>query len=89
MNNMYGSPAGPADGPGAAGLPDTNAQYSPPPDRKKRMLRWGTAITLAGFLAGGGIALALSGGLQPGRGDVSGSGGVRGLRGPARPRARR
>ena len=26
------------------------------------MLRWGTAITLAGFLAGGGIALAVSGG---------------------------
>ena len=29
------------------------------------MLRWGTAITLAGFLAGGGIALALSGGSSP------------------------
>ena len=83
---------GPADGPGAAGLPDTNAQYSPPRDRKKRMLRWGTAITLAGFLAGGGIALALSGWLQPGRGDVSGVRGFRalpGLLGPARPRARR
>jgi hypothetical protein len=69
MNNLYGSPVGPADGPGAAGLPDTNAQYSlphsPPRDRKKRMLRWGTAITLAGFLAGGGIALALSGGSGP------------------------
>ena len=69
MNNMYGSPAGPADGPGAAGQPDINAQYPPPHsaprDRKKRMLRWGTAITLAGFLAGGGIALALSGGSSP------------------------
>jgi len=65
MNNMYGSPAGPADGPGPAGLPDTNAQYSPPRDCKKRMLRWGTAITLAGFLAGGGIALALTGGSSP------------------------
>jgi hypothetical protein len=29
------------------------------------MLRWGTGITLAGFLAGGGIALAVSGGSQP------------------------
>ena len=68
MNNMYGSPPGPADGPGATGLPDTNAQYSPPPpprDRKKRLIRWGTAVTLAGFLAGGGIALALSGGSSP------------------------
>ncbi|HLM89286.1 MAG TPA: hypothetical protein VK284_09695 [Streptosporangiaceae bacterium] len=65
MNNMYGSPAGPADGPGAAGLTDINAQCSPPRDRQKRMLRWGAAITLAGFLAGGGIALALSGGSSP------------------------
>jgi hypothetical protein len=29
------------------------------------MLRWGTGITLAGFLAGGGIALAVSGGSNP------------------------
>jgi hypothetical protein len=29
------------------------------------MLRWGAGITLAGFLAGGGIALALSGGSTP------------------------
>jgi hypothetical protein len=29
------------------------------------MLRWGTGVTLAGFLAGGGIALALSGGSTP------------------------
>ena len=29
------------------------------------MLRWGTGITLAGFLAGAGIALALSGGSSP------------------------
>jgi hypothetical protein len=29
------------------------------------MLRWGTGITLAGFLAGGGIALAVTGGSQP------------------------
>jgi hypothetical protein len=65
MNNIYDSPAGPADGPGSASLPDTGTQYLPRPDRKKRTLRWGTAITLAGFLAGGGIALALSGGSSP------------------------
>jgi hypothetical protein len=80
MNNMYGSPAGPADGPGPAGWPDSYEQYSPAPDRnapdrnapdrnapdrKRRMLRWGTGVTLAGFLAGGGIALALTGGSNP------------------------
>ena len=81
MNNMYGSPAGPADGPGAAGLPDTNAQYPPPRDRKKRMLRWGTAITLAGFLAGGGIALAVSGGSSPAAA-TSPASGVSGVSGP-------
>jgi hypothetical protein len=30
------------------------------------MLRWGTGVTLAGFLAGGGIALALTSGSNPG-----------------------
>ena len=29
------------------------------------MLRWGTGVTLAGFLAGGGIALAVTGGSNP------------------------
>jgi hypothetical protein len=29
------------------------------------MIRWGTGVTLAGFLAGGGIALAVSGGSNP------------------------
>ena len=86
MNNSYGSPVGPADGPGAAGLPDTNAQYSfphsPPRDRKKRMLRWGTAITLAGFLAGGGIALALSGGSSPAAA-TSPASGASGVSGPS------
>ena len=62
---MYGTPAGPADGPGPEGLPDPVAQYPPAPDRKRRMLRWGTGITLAGFLAGGGIALAVTGGSNP------------------------
>src|SRR5271170_5467374 len=65
MNNMYGTPAGPSGGPGPAGRPDPHSQYSPARDRKKRMLRWGTGITLAGFLAGGGIALAVTGGSQP------------------------
>ena len=62
MSNIYGSPAGPAGGPGPAGRPDPYAPYSPAPGRRKRLIRWGVGITLAGFLAGGGIALALSGG---------------------------
>src|SRR5580704_6105378 len=69
MNNMYGTPAGPrsfpAGGPGPEGLPDAGPQYPPAPGRKKRMLRWGAGITLAGFLAGGGIALAVAGGSNP------------------------
>ena len=65
MSNMYGPPAGAAGGPGPAGLPGPYAQYSPTRDRKKRMLRWGTGITLAGFLAGGGIALAVTSGSSP------------------------
>jgi hypothetical protein len=70
MTNMYGTPAGPSGGPGPEGLPDPYPQYppaqhSPAPGRKKRMLRWGTGITLAGFLAGGGIALAVTGGSNP------------------------
>ena len=70
MTNMYGTPAGPPGGPGPEGLPDPYPQYppaqhSPAPGRKKRMLRWGTGITLAGFLAGGGIALAVTGGSNP------------------------
>jgi hypothetical protein len=70
MNNMYGTPAGPSGGPGPEGLPDPPAQYPPAqyppaPGRRKRVLRWGTGITLAGFLAGGGIALAVTGGSNP------------------------
>jgi hypothetical protein len=69
MNNMYGTPAGsrsfPADGPGPEGRPDPHAQYPSAPDRRKRVLRWGTGITLAGFLAGGGIALAVTGTSNP------------------------
>ena len=52
------------------------------------MLRWGTAITLAGFLAGGGIALALTGGSSPAAATspasgVSGSSGPSGVSGPS------
>jgi len=65
MNSMYGTPAGPSQGPAPAGQSDPYAQYSPTPPRKGRMLRWGAGITLAGFLAGGGIALAVSGGSSP------------------------
>ena len=65
MNNMHSTPAEPAGDPGSAGLTDPYPQYSPGPGRKKRLLRWGTGITLAGFLAGGGIALAVTGGSNP------------------------
>ena len=51
-----------------------DAPYSPAPDRKKRMLRWGTGITLAGFLAGGGIALAVTGGSNPAAASLHGFG---------------
>jgi hypothetical protein len=62
MNNLYDSPvgAGPAGGPSPADTPDPAAG-----SRKKRILRWGAGITLAGFLAGGGIAFALSGSGTP------------------------
>jgi hypothetical protein len=62
MNNLYDSPvgAGPAGGPYPAGTPGPSAG-----SRKKRILRWGAGITLAGFLAGGGIAFALSGSGTP------------------------
>jgi hypothetical protein len=84
MTNMYGSPAGPADGPGPAGLPDPYAQYSPRRDRKRRMLRWGIGVTLAGFLAGGGIALAVSGGSNPaGVSGLSGTSGASQAQGAA------
>jgi len=62
MNNLYDSPvgAGPAGGPSPSGTPDPSARR-----RSKRFLRWGAGITLAGFLAGGGIAFALSGSGTP------------------------
>ena len=55
MNTMYGTPAGGYGSP-PADPPSTRS-------RKKRLFRWGAGITVAGFLAGGGIALAaVSGG---------------------------
>ena len=54
MNNMYGTPAG-ASGTDPVGTPSPSGR-----SRKQRMLRWGVGVTLAGFLAGGGIAWALS-----------------------------
>ena len=49
------------------------------------MLRWGTGITLAGFLAGGGIALAVTGGSNPAAAGspTAGSSGASGLSGAA------
>ncbi len=57
MDNMYDTPVGAGLTGGAypAGTPDPPAGA-----RKKRLLRWGVGITMAGFLAGGGITLALS-----------------------------
>ncbi len=54
MNNMYGTPAG-ASGTDPVGTPGPDRRC-----RKQRMLRWGVGVTLAGFLAGGGIAWAVS-----------------------------
>ena len=63
MTNMYDAPAG---GPGLAGAPGPSAPGSPDPARRNRRLRWSAWIILAGFLAGGGITLALvSGGGSP------------------------
>jgi hypothetical protein len=52
MNTTYHAPA---DGGYPAGAPDPH----PARFRNTRWFRWGTGITLAGFLAGGGIALAV------------------------------
>ena len=55
MNTTYGTPAG--------GYGSPPADPSSTRSRKKRLFRRGVGITLAGFLAGGGIALAaVSGG---------------------------
>jgi hypothetical protein len=48
---------------------------------EKRMIRWGVGITLAGFLAGSGIALAMSGGSNPAASAASGLSGLSGASG--------
>jgi len=71
MNNMYDSPADAGSGglgdhgAGPAGSYGSYGGSSSARTRKKRMFRWGAGVTLAGFLAGGLIALALSGGSAP------------------------
>lgn len=66
MNNMYDAPSGhgPMDRTQPFGAVDPAAQFSRPRprSRKKRMLTWAAGVTLAGFLAGGGIAVAMTGG---------------------------
>jgi hypothetical protein len=59
MTNLYDSPAGDGDGATPAGLPEPDAKAGRR-GTSRRMLRWGAGATLAGFLAGGGIALAVS-----------------------------
>jgi hypothetical protein len=58
MNTSYDSPDGRYDS-NPAGTPDPSASARA---RHKRMFRWGAGITLAGFLAGGGVALAATSG---------------------------
>jgi hypothetical protein len=57
MNNLYDTPGGYDSTPAGNLDPSSSA-----PGRKKRFLRWGAGITLAGFLAGGGIAFAATSG---------------------------
>src|SRR5580692_9196104 len=60
MNNMYGTPAGT---PGPVGSPSPSG-----PSREQPMLRWGVGVTLAGCLAGGGTAWAVSSSGSPAAG---------------------
>ena len=75
MNNIYGTPAG-GDGSTPAGTPSPGASPGASA-RTRRLFRWGTGITLAGFLAGGGIAwAATSGGSTPAAGGPTGTAAV-------------
>jgi hypothetical protein len=58
MNTSYDSPGGRYDS-NPAGTPGPSDSARP---RHKRLFRWGAGITLAGFLAGGGVALAATSG---------------------------
>jgi hypothetical protein len=73
MNNMYDTPSGhgPEDRTQPVGSADPDARFSPPRRRKKRLLTWAAGVTLAGFLAGGGIALAMTGGTTAAAGSGS------------------
>jgi len=63
MNTTYGTPAEGYGSPQA----DLSSRQHPSSARKKRLFRWGAGVTLAGFLAGGGVALAaVSGGFWDG-----------------------
>jgi hypothetical protein len=66
MKNINDIPAG-GYGRTPAGTPDPSA---PAPGRKKRLFRWGAGVTLAGFLAGGGIAMAATSGTAGASGTV-------------------
>ena len=57
MNNTFGTPAGGYP----AAIPDPSR-----PARGKKWRRWGAGAAVAGFLAGGGITLAVSGGFWGG-----------------------
>jgi hypothetical protein len=57
MKNSYDTPGGYDSTPAGSTDPSSTA-----PGRKKRFLGWGAGITLAGFLAGGGIAWAATSG---------------------------
>ena len=83
MSNMYDTPAGsgPAYGTDPAGSYDPYGRLPAAPARKKRMIRWGVGITLAGFLAGGGTALAMSGGSNPAASAASTASGASGASG--------
>lgn len=63
MTNLYDAPAGSPAGapyPSEPGFPDPARDPARRnPARRKRRLRWSAGIVLAGFLAGGGITLAL------------------------------
>lgn len=82
MNNTYGSPAdagsgdlgGPGAGAGPAGSYGSYGGTSSARNRKQRMFRWGAGVSLAGFLAGGLITLALFGGSAPAPGASTASG---------------
>jgi hypothetical protein len=76
MNNMYDSPADAGsgdfgDGADPAGSYGSYRGSSSARTRKKRMFRWAAGVTLTGFLAGGVVALALSGGSAPATGAAS------------------